>query len=76
VTAFFASYLAHKHNDKALLYLDGINYANSLPGNKWHFHEYVTGNTFKPFGTRNLAWNAAAAIIAYECVINNKRLFL
>ncbi|RME54731.1 glycogen debranching protein [Candidatus Woesearchaeota archaeon] len=76
LTAFYACYLSHKNKPSALKYLDAINHANSLPSNSWHFHEYLSGKSFRALGTKYMAWNAASSIMAYECIINNKRLFL
>lgn len=77
ITGFFAAGVA-KHDKKfAEDYLDGINYANSLTNDgEWGFSEFVNGKTFKPGGKVKQAWSAAAGIIAFETVVNGKKVFL
>jgi glycogen debranching enzyme len=42
--------------------------APAANGPPWGFCEYFHGRTFEPKGVRNLSWNGAAYIFAYEAV--------
>jgi len=43
---------------------------------KWEFYEFLDGKNFRVGGMKYQAWSAAAAIMTYEAVINNKVVFL
>lgn len=74
ITGFYASALGEKYPKKAIEYLDGINWANKK--NNWDFPEYLNGKTFARGGKHKQAWSAAAGIMAYETIINEKSLFI
>ena len=74
ITGFYAAALAKNDTEEAIKYLDGINRANKK--RKWGFFEFENGKTLKPGGTRKQAWSAAAGILAYQTIINHKKLFL
>lgn len=47
--------------------------ANAL--NDWEFNEYLHGQTGRPMGVPHQSWNAATYIMAYQSVMENKKLW-
>lgn len=66
LTGFYVADLAQRgQTEQAERFLNGIHWANSLAmdGEGWSFPEFVHGRDFKPGGTRQQGWSAAAAVI-------------
>ncbi|MFQ5857130.1 MAG: amylo-alpha-1,6-glucosidase [Anaerolineae bacterium] len=79
ITGFYAAALArHGEKARAEAALKAINTANAqgLDGETWGFYEYLNGQTYRPAGTRHLAWSAAATVIAHRVVVDEQPLLV
>ena len=78
INGFYASAIARMDRKRARGYLDAINWANyrSKGREKWGFYEFLDSKDIRVGGMKHQAWSAAGGIMAYEAVINNKRVFL
>lgn len=77
ITGFYVADLAARNKTEAAqYYLSGIYKGNftEMDSQPWSFPEYINGKTFKPGGTQNQCWSAAAAIIGHQAY-NGKRVF-
>ena len=75
LTGLYALGLAQNGQlERAKKLLVAINVANASPGEDraWEFAEYHHGQTHLPMGTRNLAWSAAAGVLAHQAVWRGK----
>ncbi|MDP3996301.1 MAG: hypothetical protein Q8P86_01230 [bacterium] len=70
VHGFFVSSFPKKEGEKKL-----EAFARTLQEDGYIFPEYYSGKTFEPKGIMRHGFSAAAYIIAYEGVVNGKRLF-
>jgi hypothetical protein len=71
ITGFYVADLARRNDrDTARKYLAGIHEANACESDDqaWCFPEYINGRDFRPGGTRNQGWSAAAAIIGHQAL--------
>lgn len=78
VTGFYAASLAQRGQTKAAKsYMEGIHETNLADGDDketYAFPEFLHGQRFTPGGTPQMAWSAAAAVLA-ESYFHGKRLF-
>ncbi len=71
ITGFYAAALVrHGQHDRARHLLAAINSANAQgsDGTQWAFAEYHHGSTHQPMGTTQVAWSAAACILAHQAL--------
>lgn len=71
INGFYAVGLArHGAAERARQLLSAINAANEQgnDGTHWAFAEYHSGQTHAPLGTTQVAWSAAAGVMAYQAV--------
>jgi hypothetical protein len=75
LTGLYAVGLKHYNQyERASHLLDAINTANrqGRDGREWEFAEYHHGQTHEPLGTLEVAWSAAAGILAYQAAIHQR----
>ncbi len=71
ITGLYAVGLVrHNEKERATRLLTAINAANAQgrDGQRWEFAEFHHGQTHEPLGTRDLAWSAAAGVLAHQAV--------
>lgn len=71
ITGFYAVGLARQGQDeRAQHLLTAINAANARgsDGTQWAFAEYHHGQTHQPMGTTQVAWSAAAGVMAHQAL--------
>jgi glycogen debranching enzyme len=71
VAGFYAVGLARQNKrERAQHLLTAINAANSQgrENRQWEFAEYHSGQTHEPLGTPDVAWSAAAGILAHQAL--------
>jgi len=72
VTGLYAVGLTrHNKRERAEELLTGIHAANAQgrEGQQWEFAEYHHGQTHEPLGTQDVAWSAAAGVLAHQALL-------
>lgn len=72
ITGFYATGLAQLgQHERAQYLLTAINVANAQgnDGAQWAFAEYHHGQTHRPMGTTQVAWSAAAGVMAHQALL-------
>ncbi|GAC1389661.1 MAG: hypothetical protein NVS4B11_32400 [Ktedonobacteraceae bacterium] len=72
VTGLYAVGLVrHNKKERAEHLLAGMNAANAQgrEGRQWEFAEYHHGQTHEPLGTQDVAWSAAAGVLAHQALL-------